>query len=76
MQHEIYLRQHGFKYSAFRPFNINKERIRKFKDTRNSRCINQDEINKACFKHDMAYEDFQDLQIGYYVIKHLILLKI
>ena len=35
----------------------------------------------ACFQHDMVYGDFKDLkriylQIKYYMIKHLILLKI
>ena len=31
--HEMYLRQHGFTYSACEPFTKNKERIQKFKET-------------------------------------------
>ena len=38
-----------------------KERIQKFKETGDSRCIYQNKLEKACFKHDMAYGDFQDL---------------
>ena len=39
----------------------NKERIEKFKETRDLRYIYQNELDKACFQHDMAYEDFKDL---------------
>ena len=42
-------------------FTKNKERIQKFKETENSRYIYQSELDKACFQHDMAYEDFKDL---------------
>ena len=38
-----------------------KERIQKFKDTGDSRYIYQNKLDKACFQHDMAYEDLQDL---------------
>ena len=42
--------------------------------------IYQNELDKACFQHDMAYGDFKDLtritaSDKYCVIKHLILLK-
>ena len=63
---EMYLRQpaalgkSGFNYSACGPFTKNKERIKKFKETRNSRYIYQNHLDKACFQHDMAYEDFKD----------------
>ena len=43
------------------PFTENKERIKKFKETGDSRYIYQNELDKACFQHDMAYEDFKDL---------------
>ena len=33
----------------------------KFKQTGDSRYINKNELNKACFQHDMAYGDFRDL---------------
>ena len=58
---EMHLRQHGFTYSACGPFNKNKEGIRTFKATRDSRYIYKHELDKACFQHDMAYGDFQDL---------------
>ena len=58
---EMNLRQPGFKYSACRPFTKNKERIQKFKETGDLQYIFQNELDKACFKHDMAYGDFQNL---------------
>ena len=36
---EMHLRQPGFTYSACRPFTKNKERIKEFKETRDSRYI-------------------------------------
>ena len=56
----MHLRQLGFTYSACGPSTKKKERIKKFKETRNSRYIHQNELDKACFQHDMAYEDFKD----------------
>ena len=58
---ERHLRQPGFTYSACGPFTKNKERIQKFKETGDSRYIYQNELDKACFQHDMAYGDFKDL---------------
>ena len=52
---EMHLNQHGFTYSACGPFTKNKKRIQKFKETGNSRYIYQNELDKACFQHDMAY---------------------
>ena len=57
---ERHLRHQGFKYSACVPFTKNKQRIRKSKETGDSRYIYQNELNKACFQHDMAYGDFKD----------------
>ena len=51
---EINLRQPGFTYSVCRPFTKNKERIQKFKETRDSRYIYQNELDKACFQHNMT----------------------
>ena len=42
-------------------FTKNKERIQKFKQTGDSRYIYKNELDKACFQHDMAYGDFKDL---------------
>ena len=38
-----------------------KERIQKIKETVDSRYIYINELDKACFQHDMAYGDFKDL---------------
>ena len=58
---EMHLRQPGFTYSACGPYTKNKERIHKFKKTGGSRYIYQNELDKACFQHGMAYGDFKDL---------------
>ena len=58
---KIHLRQPGFTYSACGPFNKNKERIRKFKETGDSKYIYQNQLDKGCFQDDMAYGDFKDL---------------
>ena len=59
---EMHLRHPGFTHSACGPFTKNKERIIKFKETGDSRYIYQNELDKACFQHDMAYGDFKDLK--------------
>ena len=59
---EMHLRQPGFTYSACGPFTKNKERIQKFNQTGDSRYIYRNELDKACFQHDMAYGDFKDLK--------------
>ena len=58
---ELHLRQTRCAYSACGPFTTNKERIKIFKETGDSRHIYQNELNRACFQHDMAYGDFKDL---------------
>ena len=58
---EIHLMQQGFTYSACGTFRKNKRRIEKFKETGNSRYIYRNELDKACFQHDMTYGDFKDL---------------
>ena len=58
---EMHLRQPQSTYSACGPFTKNKEGIQKFKKTGDSRYIYRNELDKACFQHDMAYEDFKDL---------------
>ena len=52
---EMHLKQPGFTYSACGPFTDNKERIEKFMQTGNTDFIYRNELNKACFQHDMAY---------------------
>ena len=58
---KMHLRQPGFTYSASGPFTKNKERIQKFKETGDTSYIYKNELDKACFQHDMAYGDFKDL---------------
>ena len=58
---EMHLRQPGFTYSVCGPYTKNKERIQKFKETGDTNYIYKNELNKACFQHDMAYGDFKDL---------------
>ena len=59
---EMLPRQPGFTYSACGPFTKNKERIQKFKQTRDSWYIYKNELDTACFQHDMAYGDIRDLK--------------
>ena len=58
---EMHLKQPGFTYSACGPFTKNKERIQKFKETGDTSYIYKNELDKACFQHDMGYDDFKDL---------------
>ena len=58
---EMHLKQPGFTYSAGGPFTKNKERIQKFKETGDTSYIYKNELDKACFQHDMVYGDFKDL---------------
>ena len=58
---EMHLRQPQFVYSACGPFTKNKERIQKFKETGDTSYIYKNQLDKACFQHDMAYGDFKDL---------------
>ena len=58
---KMHLKQPGFTYSAWGPFTKNKKRIQKFKETRDTNNIYKNELDKACFQHDMAYGDFKDL---------------
>ena len=60
---EMHFKQLGFTYSAYGPLKHkqNKTRIPKFKSTENSRYNSRNEIDKACFQHDMAYGDFKNL---------------
>ena len=59
---EMHLRQPRFTYSACGPFTKIKERIEKFKETGDTCYIYKNELDKACFQHDMAYGDFKDVK--------------
>ena len=58
---EMHLKQPWFTYSACEPFTKNKGRIQKFKETGDTSYIYKNELDKACFQHDMAYGDFKDI---------------
>ena len=57
---EMHIKQPGFTYGACGPFTKNKERIQKFKETGDASYIYKNELDKACFQHDMAYGGFKD----------------
>ena len=58
---EMRLKKPGFTYSACGPFTKNKERIEKFMQAENTDFIYRNELNKACFQHDMAYGKSKNL---------------
>ena len=58
---EMHLKQPEFTYSVCGESTKRKERIHKFKQTGDSRYIYRNELDKACFQHDMAYGDCKDL---------------
>ena len=58
---EMHLKQPGFACSACGLFTKNKERIEKIMLTVNTDFIYRNELDKACFQHDMAYGKSKDL---------------
>ena len=53
---EMHLKQPALlAYSACGPFTKNKERIQKFKETRDTSYIYRNELDKASFQHDIAF---------------------
>ena len=46
---EMHLKQVGFTYSACGVFTKNKERIKKFKETGDTKFIYRNEVDKTCF---------------------------
>ena len=64
----IHLKQSGFAYSGFGQLTKNKERIQKItkktkqkKTTGDTIYIYRNEVDKTCFQHDKAQENFKDL---------------
>ena len=55
---EMYLRRPGFTYSDCGPFTKNKT-IQKFKEMGDLSYIYQNELGKACFQHNMAYNAYK-----------------
>ena len=58
---ELCWKQPGFTYVAGEPFTKSKERIQKLKETGGTNYIYKNELDKACFQHDITYGDFKDL---------------
>ena len=58
---EMHLKEPRFTYSACGPFTKKKGRIGKFMKTGNTDFIYKNELDKACFQHDMAYGKSKDL---------------
>ena len=58
---EMHTKQPGFTYSACEPFTKTKEKIQEFKETGDRKYIYKNELDRACFQHDLAYGDFKDL---------------
>ena len=58
---EMHLKQPGFTYSSCGPFTKNKETIEKFMQTGNTNFICKNELDKACFQHDMTYGKSRNL---------------
>ena len=46
---EMHLKHPGFTYSVCGTFTKNKERIQKLKETGDTKYINRNELDKACF---------------------------
>ena len=55
------LKQLGFTNSACGPLIKNKERIKKILQTEITDYIYKNDLDKACFQHDMAYRKYKDL---------------
>ena len=58
---KMHLKQPKFTYSDCEPFTENKKRIQKFMQTGNKNYIYKNDLDKACFQHDMAYGKYKDL---------------
>ena len=58
---EMHLKQPAFTYSVCDPFTKNKERIQNFMQTGNTNYIYKNDLDKACFQHDMPYDKYKDL---------------
>ena len=57
----MHLKQSEFTYSTCGPFTENIERIRKFKETVDTKYIYEDELEKAWFQSYMVYGDVKYL---------------
>ena len=58
---EMHFKQPQFTYSVCGPFAKNKEIIQKLIQTGHTNYIYKNDLDKACFQHNMAYGKYQDL---------------
>ena len=58
---EMHLRQPDLRIVLVDQLQKIKNELKRFKEAGDSRYIYQNELDKACFQHDMAYGDFKDL---------------
>ena len=58
---EMHLKQLGFTLLTCVWFTENKGRIQKLIQAGNKNYIYENDLDKACFQHDMAYDKYKDL---------------
>ena len=58
---EMHFKQPGFTYSACGPFTKSKERIQKFIQTGKTDYVYKNDLDKACFQHDMVCGKYKEL---------------
>ena len=58
---EMHLKQPSFTYSTCGLFTKNKKRIKKFMQTGNTDFMCRNELDKACFQHDLTYRKSKNL---------------
>ena len=58
---EMHLKQPGSTHSACGSFTKNKERIQKCIETGNTDYIYKNDLDKACFQHDIPYGKYKHL---------------
>ena len=58
---QLHLKEAGFIYSACGPFPKQREKNQNFRETGNLTHLYKNELDKACFPHDVAYSDTKDL---------------
>ena len=54
---KLLLKKPRFTYSACGSFTKHRERIKKFREAGNLKCLYRNELDKTCFAHDAAYSD-------------------
>ena len=56
-----HLKQPGFTYRTYGPFNKHRERIQKLMETGDLKNLDRNELDKACFSQDTGYSGSKDL---------------